>query len=47
VRIATQQAGLRELVFGDELSVEGSRVELLAFLALLDSPAGPFPIVTP
>ncbi len=47
VRLVTGQAGLRELVFSDELSVEGSRLELLGFLMLLDRPEGPFPIVTP
>jgi alkyl sulfatase BDS1-like metallo-beta-lactamase superfamily hydrolase len=47
VRLATQQAGLREVVFSDELAVEGSRIELLAFLSLFDRPDGQFPIVTP
>ena len=47
VRLVTGQAGLRELVFSDELEVDGSRLELLGFLSLLDRPAGPFPIVTP
>jgi alkyl sulfatase BDS1-like metallo-beta-lactamase superfamily hydrolase len=47
VRLVTGEAGLRELVFSDELSVEGSRLELLGFLSLLDRPEGPFPIVTP
>jgi alkyl sulfatase BDS1-like metallo-beta-lactamase superfamily hydrolase len=47
VRLVTGEAGLRELVFSDELSVEGSRLELLGFLSLLDRPGAPFPIVTP
>jgi alkyl sulfatase BDS1-like metallo-beta-lactamase superfamily hydrolase len=47
VRLITGQAGLRELVFSDELTVEGSRLELLGFLSLLDRPGKPFPIVTP
>jgi linear primary-alkylsulfatase len=47
VRLVTGQAGLRELVFSDDLSVEGSRLELLSFLMLLDRPGNPFPIVTP
>ncbi len=47
VRLVTGQAGLRELVFSDELSVEGSRLELLGFLSLLERPGAPFPIVTP
>ncbi|HEY8494685.1 MAG TPA: alkyl sulfatase dimerization domain-containing protein [Myxococcota bacterium] len=47
VRLATEQAGLRDLVFSDELSVEGSRIALLRFLMLLDRPQPDFPIVTP
>jgi alkyl sulfatase BDS1-like metallo-beta-lactamase superfamily hydrolase len=47
LRLATQQAGLRELLFSDELAVEGSRLELLGFFSLLDRPDGTFPIVTP
>jgi alkyl sulfatase BDS1-like metallo-beta-lactamase superfamily hydrolase len=47
LRLAARQAGLRELVFSDELEVEGSRLDLLSFFSLLDSPAGDFPIVTP
>jgi alkyl sulfatase BDS1-like metallo-beta-lactamase superfamily hydrolase len=47
LRLATRQAGLRELVFSDELEVEGSRLDLLSFFSLLDAPAGDFPIVTP
>jgi alkyl sulfatase BDS1-like metallo-beta-lactamase superfamily hydrolase len=47
LRLATQQAGLRELVGSDELDVEGSRIDLLAFFSLFDRPGGSFPIVTP
>jgi alkyl sulfatase BDS1-like metallo-beta-lactamase superfamily hydrolase len=47
LRLVTGQAGLRELVFSDDLSVDGSRLELLGFLSLLDAPGGSFPIVTP
>jgi alkyl sulfatase BDS1-like metallo-beta-lactamase superfamily hydrolase len=47
LRLTTGQAGLRDLVFSDDLSVEGSRVQLLSFLSLLDRPDGLFPIVTP
>ena len=45
--LATQQAGLRELLFSDDLVVEGSRLDLLSFFSLLDRPDGTFPIVTP
>jgi alkyl sulfatase BDS1-like metallo-beta-lactamase superfamily hydrolase len=47
VRLVTGQAGLRELVFSDDLAVEGSRLQLLSFLGLLERPGKPFPIVTP
>jgi alkyl sulfatase BDS1-like metallo-beta-lactamase superfamily hydrolase len=47
LRLATRQAGLRELVFSDDLQVEGSRLDLLSFFRLLDAPDGRFPIVTP
>ena len=47
VRLATGQAGLRELVFSDELSVDGSRLALVDFLRLFDTPDPTFPIVTP
>jgi alkyl sulfatase BDS1-like metallo-beta-lactamase superfamily hydrolase len=47
VGLATGQVGLREALFSDDLAVEGSRVELLAFFRLLDTPDAAFPIVTP
>jgi len=47
LRLATGQAGLRDLVFSDDLAVEGSRVRLLAFFSLFDRSEGGFPIVTP
>lgn len=47
LRLATGQAGLRELVLSDDLAVEGSRLELLRFLGLFGRPSGTFPIVTP
>lgn len=47
VRLATGQAGLRELIFSDELQVEGSRLALLDFLRLFDTSEGDFAIVTP
>lgn len=47
VRLATGRAGLREMIFSDDLEVEGSRLELLSFFSLLDRPDGRFAIVTP
>jgi alkyl sulfatase BDS1-like metallo-beta-lactamase superfamily hydrolase len=47
LRLATQQAGLRDLLFSEDLEVEGSRLALLGFFRDLDRPTGRFPIVTP
>lgn len=47
LRLVTREVGLRDLVFSDELDVAGSRLDLLAFLRLLDEPDESFPIVTP
>jgi alkyl sulfatase BDS1-like metallo-beta-lactamase superfamily hydrolase len=47
VRLISGQAGLRDLVLSDDLSVEGSRLQLLSFLSLFDRGGKPFPIVTP
>jgi alkyl sulfatase BDS1-like metallo-beta-lactamase superfamily hydrolase len=47
VRLATRQAGLREMIFSKDLDVDGSRLALLSFFSLLDSPDGNFAIVTP
>jgi len=47
VRVSTGQAGLRDLVFSDELAVEGSRLDVMSFFSLLDRPDGKFAIVTP
>ncbi|MEO8602623.1 MAG: alkyl sulfatase dimerization domain-containing protein [bacterium] len=47
VRLVTGEAGLRELVFSDDLAVEGSRLGLVSFLRLFDTAKGDFPIVTP
>ena len=40
-------AGVKDLVFSDELNVDGSKLDLLKFLSLLDQPQGNFNIVTP
>lgn len=47
LRLATRQAGLKEMIFSDDLDVDGSRVKLLKFFSLLDDPRGDFAIVTP
>jgi alkyl sulfatase BDS1-like metallo-beta-lactamase superfamily hydrolase len=40
-------AGLREIVFSDDLDVDGSRLDLLSLLSTLDRPDGRFAVVTP
>jgi len=47
VRMALGQVGLRNLIFGKELAVEGSRADLLKFFSLLDAPDPNFAIVRP
>ena len=47
LRLALRQLGLREVLFSDDLDVEGSRLELLRFFTLLEAPDPEFPIVTP
>ena len=47
VRMLTGSAGIREILFSDEVSVEGSKLDLLQFFALLDRPDETFNIVTP
>jgi alkyl sulfatase BDS1-like metallo-beta-lactamase superfamily hydrolase len=47
VRLATGEAGLKDVVMSDALQVEGSRLKLLSLLSMLEKPDGRFPIVTP
>jgi len=47
VDIAIGKAGLKDTLFGDELSLEGSKLDLLRFFSLLDKPTGTFGIATP
>lgn len=47
LRLAMGQAGLKEMVFSDDLAVEGSRLDLLRFLLLFEKPEMNFNIVTP
>lgn len=41
------EAGLKETLFGDQLKVDGSAIDLLAFMSLFDKAEGRFNIVTP
>lgn len=47
LKLVTKQAGLKEMIFSEELDVDGSRMTLLKFFSLLDNPEGDFAIVTP
>jgi alkyl sulfatase BDS1-like metallo-beta-lactamase superfamily hydrolase len=47
VKIIIAEAGLKETLFGEELSVEGSKLDLVSFFSMLDKPTGAFNIVTP
>ena len=40
-------AGVSEVLMSDDLSIEGSKLGLVNFFALLDQPEGVFNIVTP
>lgn len=46
-RLAAGQVGLKEMIFSSDLDVDGSRLDLLGFFRLLDTPNGAFNVVTP
>lgn len=41
------RAGLKKTLFSDDLSIDGSKLDLLGFLSLFDRPMGDFNIVVP
>ena len=47
VRMLTGDLGLRETLTSDELSIDGSVLDLMRFFTLFESPSGLFNIVTP
>jgi len=47
VRMLVGQAGIKDTIFSDDLTVEGSKLDLVRFLLLFDKPDGLFSIVTP
>jgi alkyl sulfatase BDS1-like metallo-beta-lactamase superfamily hydrolase len=47
VKIIIGEAGLKETLFSDELSIDGSTLDLISFFSLMDKPTGTFNIVTP
>lgn len=47
VSIIVGEAGLKDTLFSDDLSIEGSKLDLISFFSMLDKPTGTFNIVTP
>ncbi|MEH6589737.1 MAG: alkyl sulfatase dimerization domain-containing protein [Halioglobus sp.] len=47
LKMLTGQAGLRETIMGDDLKVEGSKLDLLKFFSLFEPSMSAFNIVTP
>ncbi|WP_404363246.1 alkyl/aryl-sulfatase [Marinobacter sp.] len=47
VDLLVGNAGLRELLFSDDISFEGSKLDLVGFFGMLDKSEGRFNIVTP
>ena len=41
------KAGIKDMIFSDDLSISGSKLDLASFFSLLDKPEGTFNIVTP
>jgi hypothetical protein len=39
-------AGVKDFLFSDELRIDGSKIDLVRFLALIDKAPGTFAIVT-
>ena len=46
VRMAAGTAGIKDTLLSDELTVDGSRIDLLRFFTLIDKAPGTFQIVT-
>ena len=47
IRMLIGQVGMKDMLLSDELTVEGSKIDLVRFFALFDKPGGTFNIVTP
>ena len=46
VRMMAGTAGVKDMLLSDQLSVDGSKIDLVRFLSLIDKAPGTFPIVT-
>lgn len=47
LKMITKEAGIKDTLFSDDLSIDGSRLDLIKFMGLFDQPEGKFAIVTP
>lgn len=47
LKMLTGQAGLKDTIMGDDLNIEGSRIDLLKFFSMIEPATGSFNIVTP
>ncbi len=47
LKMAINQAGIKDTLFSDELDIDGNRLDMLKFMGLFDKPDGRFAIVTP
>ena len=47
LKVMIGEAKLTDMVFSKELSIEGSKLDLVRFFAMMDKPEPTFPIVTP
>jgi alkyl sulfatase BDS1-like metallo-beta-lactamase superfamily hydrolase len=47
VKLLVGEAGARDIIFSDDLAIDGSKLDLVKFFGLLDQPKGDFNIVTP
>jgi linear primary-alkylsulfatase len=47
IKLLTRQVGPREILFSDDVSLQGSEIDLVRFFALIDRPNEVFDIVTP
>lgn len=47
LRMMTGRLGIEDVLFGDDLEVEGNRLDLVGFFRLFDKPDGKFNIVVP
>lgn len=47
IKMLIGEAGAKDMLFSDEMKIEGSRRDLVKFFRMLDKPEGDFNIVTP